>query len=284
MRISAVTVSYQTGPVLRACLDALITDAAIAEIVLVDNGNPADVEAWLDARAEAEPKLVLLRGRGNIGFGAACNLGAERATGELLLFVNPDVILANGATALMARAMHGARRPTLIGGDLRDAEGRPDRGSRRERVTLWSAFVTFSGLSRFEKWAPMFRDLHRHGDRMPEGAIEIAHVSGAMMAMSRPDFRAIGGFDEGYFLHVEDIDLCWRVAQAGGQVLFQPGAIGAHARSTSAAPSHDVERHKALGFRRYFRKSARSPLERVMAEIVGAVLLAVLPLRGAKSG
>jgi N-acetylglucosaminyl-diphospho-decaprenol L-rhamnosyltransferase len=97
--------------------------------------------------------------------------------------------------------------------------------------------------------------------------------------MTRADFDAIGGFDERYFLHVEDIDLCWRAAQAGGQVLFQPGAIGAHARSSSDAPRREVERHKAQGFARYFVKSARSPLERVAARMVGGVLCVVLPAR-----
>ena len=282
MGISAITVSFQTGPVLIECLDALIGAPEIDEIVLIDNGNPPDVETWLDARAATEPRLRVVRGRGNIGFGAACNLGAAHAVGQKLLFINPDVVLAPGAAARMAEALAAARAPALIGGDVRDAHGEPDRGSRRDRVTLWSAFVAFSGLSRFERFAPVFRDLHRHGDPLPESAAEIANVSGALMMLSREGFAALGGFDEGYFLHAEDIDLCWRAANAGGQVLFQPGAIGAHARSTSAAPSRDIERHKAMGLARFFVKSARSPVERMAAMLVGAVLKLVLPARAAR--
>lgn len=281
MGISAITVSFQTGPVLTECLDALIGAPEIDEIVLVDNGNPPEVEAWLDAKGAAEPRLRVLRGSGNIGFGAACNLGAARAHGERLLFINPDVVLAPGAAARMAEALAAARAPGLIGGDLRDANGKPDRGSRRDRVTLWSAFVSFSGLSRFERFAPAFRDLHRHGDPLPPSAVEIANVSGALMMLSREGFAVLGGFDEGYFLHAEDIDLCWRATNAGGQVLFQPGAIGAHARSTSAAPSREVERHKASGLARFFLKSARSPAERMAARLGGAVLKVVLPARAA---
>lgn len=281
MAITAVTVSYQTGPVLRDCLDALIAAPEIGEIVLVDNGNPADVEAWLDQRALAEPRLKLTRGQGNIGFGAACNAGAKRASGDVLLFVNPDVILGSETARAMLAALDRTQGPALIGGDVRDAAGNPDRGTRRDRVTLWSAFVSFSGLSRLERISPAFRDLHRHGDPLPKEAAEFAHVSGALMMMRRADFERLGGFDEAYFLHVEDIDLCWRVTQAGGHVLFQPGAIGTHARSSSQVASREVETHKASGFARFFLKTARSPLERFMAGIVGNVLKIVLPARAA---
>jgi N-acetylglucosaminyl-diphospho-decaprenol L-rhamnosyltransferase len=281
MGISAITVSYQTGPVLHDCLEALIAMPEISEIVLVDNGNPAEVEAWLDARAAAEPRLKLLRGQGNIGFGRACNTGAKLAAGEALLFVNPDVILAPGAASAMRAALERAPGLALIGGDVRDAAGKPDRGSRRDRVTLWSAFVSFSGLSRLERVNPAFRDLHRHGDPLPAEAADIAHVSGALMLMRRRDFEQLGGFDEAYFLHVEDIDLCWRVTQSGGRVLFQPGAVGVHARSSSEVASREVETHKASGFARFFHKTARSPFERFMAAIVGGVLKIVLPARAA---
>jgi N-acetylglucosaminyl-diphospho-decaprenol L-rhamnosyltransferase len=281
MGVTAITVSYQTGPVLRECLEALIAAPEISEIVLVDNGNPAEVEAWLDARAAAEPRLRVSRGHGNIGFGCACNAGAKRAAGDALLFVNPDVILAAGTARSMQAALERTEGLALIGGDVRDAAGKPDRGSRRDRVTLWSAFVSFSGLSKLERVSPAFRDLHRHGDPLPADAAEIAHVSGALMMMRRCDFEQLGGFDEGYFLHVEDIDLCWRVTQAGGRVLFQPGAVGTHARSSSQACSREVETHKASGFARFFRKTARSPFERFMAGIVGGVLKIVLPARAA---
>ena len=279
MSISAVTVSYHTGPVLDQCLDALIAATDIDEIVLVDNGNPASVVQALDARAAGNGKLRVLRGQGNVGFGAACNLGARAASGAQLLFINPDVVLQAGAARAMAETLSRAHEPAIVGGDLRDSDGRPDRGSRRERVTLWSACVSFLGLSKLERVSSVFRDLHRHNDPIPAAPTEIANVSGALMMLSRAGFDALGGFDETYFLHAEDLDLCWRAGEAGGQVLFQPGARGAHARSTSAAPSRDVELHKAQGLRRFFRKSARSPLERVAAEIVGAVLLVVLPAR-----
>jgi GT2 family glycosyltransferase len=97
-------------------------------------------------------------------------------------------------------------------------------------------------------------------------------VSGALMAVRRADFEAIGGFDEGYFLHVEDLDLCRRAEEAGWRVLFQPGPHGVHVRSTSAAEPGVLARHKARGMARYLRKFARGPIERAAAELAAVVL------------
>ncbi|GAM97958.1 glycosyl transferase [alpha proteobacterium U9-1i] len=268
MTLSAIVVSYRTGPVLDQSLAALLSAPGVDQIVLVDNGNPADVEAELDACAAREPKLKVLRGHGNVGFGAGCNRGADAASGDILLFVNPDAVLAPAAPAALSAVLTGLRAPAIAGGDLRDEEGRPERGSRRDRVTVWSAFVSFSGLSRFG-----LRDINRHNDPMPQNPIEVGAISGALFAMRRADFLALSGFDEGYFLHVEDIDLCRRAAEAGGKIVFAPGPHGVHVRSSSDAPVRTVEQHKARSFSHYFRKFARNPIEVAAAHLVGGFLL-----------
>jgi|CXWL01.1.fsa_nt_gi GT2 family glycosyltransferase len=276
MTLSAIVVSYRTGSVLERSLAALLGAPGIDQLVLVDNGNPAEAEAMLDAWASRAPKLSILRGHGNVGFGAGCNRGAGAAHGDVLLFVNPDAVLAPAALVDLLAAFEGLRAPAIVGGDLRDEEGRPERGSRRDRVTLWSAFVSLAGLSRLG-----FRDLHRHNDPMPQSPIEVGAISGALFAMRRQDFLMIGGFDEGYFLHVEDIDLCRRVWDAGGVVAFAPGPHGVHVRSSSDAPVRVVEEHKARSFLRYFRKFARNPIEAFIAHLVGGVLYLRAALRAA---
>lgn len=272
MSACAIIVSYRTGAPLADCLIALRQADGLDQIVIVDNGADAAGAALLDGFA-ADPRVTLLRGQGNVGFAAGCNLGAARATAETLLFVNPDVALASGAAPALAAAIAAAPPPAIVGGDLRDAEGRPERGSRRDRLTLWRAFVSYTGLSRLERAAPMFRDFNRHRDPLPDGPVRVGAVSGALMAMRRADFLALGGFDEGYFIHVEDLDICRRAEEAGWRVLFLPGPHGVHARSSSEADAREVAQYKARGMRRYFRKFARHPLERLVAEIAGAFLL-----------
>lgn len=277
MAVSAVIVTYRTGAALWDCLAALENEAIVRERIVVDNGNPPDAEARLRELAAADA-LTLIEGQGNVGFAAACNMGAARANDNMLLFVNPDVTLAPGAAARMAETLAGAHAPAIVGARLTDAQGREQRGARRDRLTLRSALVSFTGLSVLG-----FRDMHRERDPVPAEAIEVGAVSGAAMMLRRADFEALGGFDEGYFLHVEDIDLCRRAADAGGQVLFEPRAAGVHARSSSDAPASFVARCKARSFGRYFRKYARNGVERVLAALIGAALFVILPLRAALS-
>ena len=79
-------------------------------------------------------------------------------------------------------------------------------------------------------------------------------ISGAAMFLARENYWALGGLDSGFFLHVEDLDFCARFQAAGGEVCLAPAIRIRHVRSSSAARPLAVEWHKALGFRRYFRK------------------------------
>jgi N-acetylglucosaminyl-diphospho-decaprenol L-rhamnosyltransferase len=261
--VSAVVVSYQTGPILADCLDALAPQ--VDEIILVDNGNPPDISA----RLAADARLKHLVGHGNVGFGAACNRGALAAKHPLLLFLNPDAILRSGAVAALAEAGADKPHPWLIGGRVLDEHGREQRGSRRDLLTPWRAFVHASGLSRLESFSPVFRDMHREHDPSPPGVVPVAAVSGAFFFTPKADFLALGGFDEGYFLHVEDIDLCRRYGEAGGGVWHQPAAIAVHRGQTSAVSSAFVAKHKAAGFAHYFAKNAKGPFAKAIAAVLG---------------
>jgi N-acetylglucosaminyl-diphospho-decaprenol L-rhamnosyltransferase len=273
----AIIVTYRTGPALARCLASVRAASGINEIILVDNGNDDPEVRAMDAAA-SDRRVRIIRGHGNVGFAAACNLGAAQAREDVLAFINPDATLAPDAIMQLTQALTAAPPPAIVGGDLRDASGRTERGARRERLTLWRAFVSFTGLSRLERFSPALRDFNRHRDPLPAAPIRTSAVSGALLCIRRTDLATLGGFDEGYFLHVEDVDLCRRAEEAGWPILFVPGPHGAHAGATSAAPAAEVARHKARGFARYFRKFARSPIEQMLAAGVGAVLLVLLPL------
>jgi len=115
------------------------------------------------------------------------------------------------------------------------------------------------------------------GMPMPDGPVPMDVVSGALFLTDRKGFlETLNGFDEDYFLHVEDIDLCRRAAEAGGAVIYQPGGAALHYGSTSKVPRTFVEKHKAAGMARYFQKFASSPLERQLARIAAPVFIALL--------
>jgi len=262
---SAIVVSYYTGPRLQECLYALKSDSDIAEIILVDNGNAPEAEAWIDSFIERTDKARLIRIGDNPGFGTAVNRGAASALGELVLVINPDAVIRRGSVGPMLAAMQAQPEPALVGGKIFDLQGHEERGCRRNTLT----FARALGLG---KWT-------LEGEPAPKAPITVGAVSGAFFLMRRDAFHDIGGFDEDYFLHVEDVDLCRRVIEAGGSVIYQPLAGALHYGATSDAPSSVVQAHKAQSLTRYFRKFAKGPLEKALVAGLSPLFAVALRLR-----
>jgi GT2 family glycosyltransferase len=276
--VSVVMVVYMTGEALERSLACVLADPLVDEFVIVDNGSRPQEEAALRGLADRDPRVVLRSGQGNVGFARAANLGAEAARGDLLVFLNPDAFLQPGCVAELAREVE--RRPGLcmVGGRVLNADRTEQRGARRGEITLMSALLSISGLSRL---SPALRryEVHWEQDALPEHAAPAPTISGACFCMRRQDFDAVNGFDEGYFLHVEDVDLCWRVREAGGEVLFHPRAEVIHIGGTSQTSPLKVEFHKGVGLARYFRKRAGGAGQWLLACALSPVVVAAALVR-----
>ncbi|MEL7031807.1 MAG: glycosyltransferase family 2 protein [Pseudomonadota bacterium] len=260
--VSAIVVSFQTGPRLKECLYALAGDPEIGEIILVDNGNPPDMEAWQDKFAAARDGVVIVRGHGNIGFGAGVNLGLKTAAGPDILVLNPDAVLRRNSIAGLQSVAETCAEPWIIGGRLFDLYGREERGPRRKELTLWRAATSLIG---WNTWT-----LERTPS--PDEPIDIPVISGGFFLTSKASMAQLDGFDEGYFLHVEDVDLCHRCRAAGGRVMYDPRAGALHYGSTSDAPSATVARHKGDSLARYFKTYARGGFERALVFLAMPVM------------
>ncbi len=245
---SVIMVSYHTGPVLDQAIASVLAQTAPVELILVNNGNPPEVEKELAARADATPAMRLLSGQGNVGFATACNLGAAEAKGDFLLFLNPDSSLPSDALAILHREAAELKTPYMLGARLQDGDGKDQRGCRRALLTPASAVVEALHLqSRFPK-----HRLNLHDTPMPTKTEPVPAISGAFMFLPKADFKAINGFDPGYFLHVEDLDFCLRFSRMGGTIYFVPDIVVTHVGGTSATTNLFLEKQKAKGFIRYF--------------------------------
>ena len=255
--VSAIVVSYQTGPRLKECLYALDADPDVSEIILVDNGNPDEMTAWVASFASTRENMSVLSGHGNIGFGAAVNLGERQASSPHILVINPDAVLRWKSLPHMQDAATELAVPWVIGGKIFDIFGREERGGRRKELTLFRAMTRTFGWNTWtlEHTPP------------PNAPIDMPVISGAFFLTSKDSFAALGGFDEDYFLHVEDVDLCRRCREAGGRVLYDPRAAALHYGSTSDAPNRVVQGHKADSLAHYFRKFAKGAMGRAIVEI-----------------
>nr|WP_070960692.1 glycosyltransferase family 2 protein [Hyphomonas sp. Mor2] len=255
--VSAIVVSFHTGPRLKECLYGLDADPDVSEIILVDNGNPEEMRAWVQGFAQGRPHMKVLSGHGNIGFGAGVNLGARIAHGPHLLVINPDAVLRWKSLPALQETAADLSAPWIIGGKIFDVMGREERGGRRKELTLSRALTQMIG---WNTWT-----LERTS--APTGPIDMPVISGAFFLTSKDSFEALGGFDEQYFLHVEDVDLCRRCREAGGRVVHDPRAAVLHYGSTSDAPSQVVQAHKADSLARYFRTFAKGGLEKILVEV-----------------
>ena len=262
--VSVIMVVYMTGEALSESLDSVLRDPLVDELVVVDNGSTQADQQALKRLAARDDRVRLLSDHGNIGFARGANLGARTATGDILVFLNPDAFLQEGCVAELIRGIEGRPSPCIVGGRVLNADRTEQRGARRGEITLVSALLSLSRLSRRVPGWRRF-EVHWEGDEAPREPAAVPTISGACFCMRREDFDAVQGFDEGYFLHVEDVDLCWRVRRQGGVVLFHPKAEVIHLGHTSHASPLRVELYKGLGLARYFRKRA---------DTLGATLLA----------
>lgn len=244
--LSVIIVAYHSGPVLGQAIARALAAPQVAELIVVDNSAGADA-TLAPLRSATDPRLQLLDPGGNVGFGAACNLGAAASHGQMLLFLNPDVLLPEGLIeALLARAVAWPRLGAL-GVALADPQGRVDPASARRDPTPSRALATLFRLDRLGVLEGIaLRDL-------PAGPVPVDAISGALMLMPREAFEAVNGFDTGYFLHAEDLDLCRRLRGAGFGVRVDVGLVATHLKGTSSRrqPLKVLDwKHQSL--RRYF--------------------------------
>lgn len=268
VRVSAVVVTRMTGQPLELCLRSALAEPWIDELVIVDNGNPEPVSSALRALHADRRDVVLIQGQGDIGQAAGANLGAGRARGRWLLFVDSSVVLQRGAAERMVAAGGGAPSPWIVGARLTDTAGRDRRSVRKGALNTWTAIAVALGLG-----ASAPRRRRRRNEGMTEAAPAGA-VSGALMLMPRADFEAIGGFDEGYATDAADLDLCHRVQEAGGRVLQQPAASGVQFGRPKQA-----QRREMQGLARYITQTARTPGQKAFAAVAGPAIGALLASR-----
>ncbi len=276
--VSVIMVVFRTGPALFRAIPHVLAEPLVDEFVVVDNGSSPEDEIKLRQIAEREPRFRLIQGHGNIGFARGCNMAARSAKGHHLIILNPDAYLQAGCISSLISAGHGFPGPCVVGARVLNEDGSEQRGGRRGEVTPVTTLLSFSHLALSLPFLRKF-EIHLEDQAVPEQPIAVPTISGACFHISREDFNRLGGFDERYFLHVEDIDLCWRARRMGGSVVFAPEASVVHLGSTSHRHPVVVEYHKGRGLTRYFRKRADTPLRYALALALAPLIMMVSVMR-----
>ena len=244
-RVGIVIVAHNSGACLHTGLRSVLAQSVALQVVIVDNASrDGSIESL-----PADERVTVLCNTDNLGFGAACNQGAARCETDLLLFLNPDCELPPDAVVQLCDMLDANPDIGLLGAQLLDSDGSPQCASRRRTPHPARAIRIALGLARSEE-APS------HPGASDAAAPEsVEATSGALMLMPRALFDDLRGFDEGYVLHCEDLDLCRRVLAAGRTVAIAPQVRVLHHKGTSSRRRPIwVEWQKHRGMLRYFRK------------------------------
>ncbi len=260
-------VNHNAGHALIECVCSFRAEA-VEELIVVDN---ASTDGSADALALAQPDVQIVRSEKNLGYGAGANLGLAEIASEMVLVSNPDVALHPGALGVLAGALAADPMLAITGPRIEE----PD-GSRYPSARRFPSIADAAGHVVLGTFLPGNRFTRRY--RMDEldttSAIEVDWVSGACFMARRRVLSELGGFDESFFMYVEDVDLCWRAHRAGWGVAYIPEAVVTHLRgvSTSRHPYRMMLEHHRSAFR-FARRSYRGWRRAALPGV--AVLLAL---------
>ena len=210
-RASVIIVGYNSLPDLEKCLPSLLASVQDdPEIILVDNASTDGSSSWVQ---QSFPEIKLVISAENLGFGGACNLGAKHARGRYLAFLNPDTILDPGWLKALIAAFEADPQAGLATSKILLLH---DPG----RINTCGNDIHLSGITLCRGMGQP-QQVFSHQE-------EVSAVSGACFAIRRQLFEALGGFDETFFMYMEDTDLSWRARLLGYKCLFVPESVVYH--------------------------------------------------------
>lgn len=253
--IAAIVVTYQSAETIGECLGRLRAAEGIAQIRVIDNASTDGTLEIVQRHAVVDPRVRFIANPDNPGFGTACNQGVDDCDASWLAFVNPDCLVEVDTLSRMRAHALACARESLLGADLVDEAGVRD-GAARRRDPDFAAMLRSAAARRLEVAVDASQTLQA-----------VPAISGALMFLPRALLIRIGGFDRGYRLHAEDLDLCRRARDSGAYVAVANDVRVVHVRGVSSRSRPVfVEWHKHRGLARYFRKfesPRRGPLIRL---------------------
>ena len=249
--LDIVIVSYRCRDMLRDCLSSLraFTPAKGACVWVVDN---ASGDGTIEMLRGEFPEVELLASGENLGFSTANNLAIRRGEAPYVLALNPDTRITEGALDHMLELMESNSKIGISGCRLELTDGKFDHAARRSFPTPLGALAHFTRIGRWRKVPD--RLAQYRAPTVESGPVDA--VNGAFMFMRRKALDEVGLFDEGYWMYMEDLDLCYRFAQAGWVTWYEPGVTVIHIKAGSSGQYRSPRLNFAFhyGMFRFYRK------------------------------
>ena len=253
MDLSIIVVNHNTSSITKNAIESIIETVKEVkyEIIVVDNSTYSD-----EVFCFSDPRVRIFSGFVNKGFGNACNIGAKKALGKYILFLNPDTILnENTIDTAYNKLIHNDDIGALGVRQLLKS-GKLDAGCKRGFPTPLNSLYYFLGLDKIWPESKRYGAYHQTFVDQRDVA-EVDCLSGAFIMMRRDDFEFISGFDEDYFMYGEDIDLCYRLRQKGFMVLYYGEVFLTHLKGESGSSSLVCLKHFYRSMQIFYDKHYR---------------------------
>ncbi len=279
-RVGVVIVNFNSGDYLERCVRSLCASDTSLTIAIVDNlSSDNSLEQIKDVDSESHD-LKIIKNTANLGFSKAVNIGVSNIDCELILILNPDCQVHAHSVRKLSKTFSEHPNAGIVGALVFNEDGTEQRGCRRNEPTILRSMVTTLGLGRW------FEAVDLTSCPLPQEVLAVDAISGAAMMVRSSCFSEIGGMDEAYFLHCEDLDVCRRMRDSGYQVMFNPDVSIFHRQGASGGTNFTrTEKLKHQGMMIYYEKHATGSL---LSQSLAKVLVTLhyytkVILQGAKS-
>lgn len=243
---AAVVINYEAGEALCECVRSLLDDTSAGrppEVVVVDNGSSDGSAATV---ARSLPAVTVLHPGANLGYARAANLGIAATHAPVVAVCNPDLEVEKGAAGALVRRLATEADLGAVGPLIRNTDGTIYPSARSDPRVRDAVGHGLLGLVwRTNPFTRRYRQL----DADPSRPRDVDWVSGAAVWLRRDALETVGGWDERYFMYVEDVDLCWQLRNGGWRVGYEPGGVVTHAQGATTAkhPYRMIsEHHRSL--------------------------------------
>lgn len=238
MDLSIVLINFNSKTLTEQAIRSIqqTTQDVAYEILVVDNSDqPGQAIAQSDSVRVIGPIE-------NHGFGHACNVGAQKAQGRYVLFLNSDTIMHAGSLAQALVYLQDHPQVGALGIRTLLPDGRLDHGCKRGFPTPFSSLCYFTKLDRL---FPHSRHIgaYRQTFLSEQEIASVDCISGSFMMMPKQVFEALGGFDEDFFMYSEDVDLCYRIKQAGYRIVYNGQLSMTHLKGQSGLYTNEKVVH-----------------------------------------
>jgi len=255
MDLSIIIINWNSKAYLRECLKSLAGSANIleCEILVIDNAS-YDGSALMVATEF--PRVTFIQSDRNLGFSGGNNRAARQAKGDFLLFLNPDTVGEGDALVKLVQTLRRLPDAGIVGARLLNSDRTLQTSCVQSFPTVVNQVLDCELLRRCFPRSSLWGMAALFGDSLEPVPVEA--ISGACLMIKREVFERLGGFDERYFMYSEDIDLGFKVHQAGYKCYYMPTATVIHhgggcSRNARSAFSNVMIRESVYRFMRLHR-------------------------------